>query len=83
MDHSAYIALVGDYNSTIVAHQAIPVAIDLAAKTIKVNVHFTWIPSAFLESNALPNLSKYHAIWCVPGSPYQSMVGALNAITFA
>lgn len=81
--NSIHIALVGDYNSTIVAHQAIPLAIDLAAKSVNANVHFSWIPSLSLISNALSNLSGYHAVWCVPGSPYQSMVGALNAITFA
>jgi len=83
MKNSIHIALVGDYNSTIAAHQAIPMAIHLAAKEVNANVRFSWIPSASLVSNALSNLSDYQAIWCVPGSPYRSMVGALNAITVA
>lgn len=78
-----HIALVGDYNPNIVAHQAIPLAIDLAANSINAKVHFSWIPSASLTSNAPSSLLEYQAVWCVPGSPYQSMVGALNAITFA
>lgn len=80
---SIHIALVGDYNSTIAAHQAIPLAIDLAAKSVDVNVHFSWVPSESLISNAFLILSEYDAVWCVPGSPYRSMAGALNAITFA
>jgi len=28
-------------------------------------------------------LSKFSALWCVPASPYQSLVGALNAIRYA
>lgn len=83
MKDSIHIALVGDYNSTIVAHRAIPLAIDLAAKSMNANVYFSWIPSASLVSNVSSNLSKYSAIWCIPGSPYESMAGALNAITFA
>jgi CTP synthase len=43
---SIHIALVGDYNSAIVAHQAIPLAIDLAAKNVNAEVHFSWIPSS-------------------------------------
>jgi CTP synthase (UTP-ammonia lyase) len=80
---SIHIALVGDYNSNIIAHKAIPLAIDLAAKNVNVNVCFSWIPTASLVSNALSILSQYQAIWSVPGSPYKSMEGALNAITFA
>jgi len=77
------IALVGDYNSGIIAHQVIPLAIDIAAKAVNVDVSFSWIPSSSLASNHLSKLSEYQAIWCVPGSPYKSMEGALNAITFA
>jgi CTP synthase (UTP-ammonia lyase) len=80
---SIHIALVGDYNSTIVAHQAIPIAIGLAAKDMNTHLHFSWIPSTSLASDAALNLSEYDAVWCVPGSPYKSMDGALNAITFA
>jgi len=32
---------------------------------------------------AADNLDGHHGIWCVPGSPYASMDGALNAIRFA
>lgn len=80
---SICIALVGDYNASIIAHQAIPLAIDKAAKTDNVDACFTWIPSTSLVSKGQPILSGYHAIWCIPGSPYQSMDGALKAITFA
>lgn len=83
MKNFVHIALIGDYNSNVIAHQAIPMAIDLAAKNVNANVHFSWIPTTSLASNDLSHLSKSDAIWCVPGSPYQNMLGALNAITFA
>ena len=28
-------------------------------------------------------LKKFDALWCAPGSPYESMAGALRAIQFA
>lgn len=80
--HPIRIALVGDYNSAVIAHQAIPFAIDLASNAVNVSASFSWIPSTSLVDD-LAKLSEFQAIWCIPGSPYQSMDGALNAITFA
>jgi len=36
-----------------------------------------------LESDAVESLCDFDGLWCVPGSPYRSMNGALNAIRFA
>jgi len=36
-----------------------------------------------VEEDPARQLSPYHAIWCVPASPYASMEGALRAIRFA
>ncbi len=75
------IALVGDYNSSSIAHQAIPQAIGLAAKALGVTAQASWRDTSSLELS--PQLSNYDAIWCVPGSPYKSMQGALQAIAIA
>ena len=82
MKRSLKIALVGDYNPSVIAHDAISKAIELAAKAIQVDVKISWVPSVSLEFTAL-ELLDYQGIWCVPGSPYKSMTGVLRAITFA
>ncbi|MEZ3498827.1 CTP synthase [Pantoea sp. KPR_PJ] len=67
---SLNLALVGDYRSSAVAHQAIPLAIARAAKHLSINVHFRWLPT-----NELADLSAVResdAVWVVPGSPYQN-----------
>jgi CTP synthase (UTP-ammonia lyase) len=77
------IALVGNYNSTVTAHIAIPRALDFAAEAVGYNVIPEWIATERLAQDWEPQLEPYHAIWCVPGSPYASMEGALHAIQFA
>jgi len=74
------IALIGDYNESVTAHQAIPPAIGLAAGALNIEVFYEWIST---ESVEVDRLAQFHAIWCVPASPYQHRDGVLNAIQFA
>ncbi len=76
------IALVGDYNPSVPAHQAIPVALDLASAHLRVQVVGDWISTKKINS-AADNLASYQGIWCVPASPYENMQGALDAIQLA
>jgi CTP synthase (UTP-ammonia lyase) len=75
------IALVGDYNSRVIAHQAIPRALALAAAHTGVPIQEVWIGTGQITSPAA--LDGYDGIWCVPASPYASMDGALAAIRLA
>lgn len=81
MNPIARIALVGDYNPTVPAHIAIPIALRLAADQAAVSVEFTWIPTQEITDSS--RLLEYNALWCVPASPYRSMEGALIAIRYA
>jgi CTP synthase (UTP-ammonia lyase) len=72
------IGLIGDYNAAIIAHQAIPEGIRLAGKELGVDVGSEW-----LATDDIGDLTRYAGLWCVPGSPYRSMKGALRAIRFA
>ena len=76
------VAIVGDYRSSVPAHQAIPIALDLAAihHGVKINAH--WVPTAQIQ-HAEIDLASYQGIWCVPASPYENTQGALDAIRFA
>lgn len=75
------IGLVGDQKPDVIAHRAIPKALDLAAKSIGVDVAVHWLPTESIENEAV--LSPYDALWCVPASPYRSLEGALLAIKWA
>jgi CTP synthase (UTP-ammonia lyase) len=77
------IALVGDYSETIIAHRAIPIALELAVKRAHVEVGWEWRHSSSLAGAAVDSLDPYDGIWCVPGSPYENMRGVLDAIRFA
>ena len=77
------IALVGDYDGNIVAHRAIPIALELAAADLRADVTFEWLPSSELQPTAAARLEPYAGVWCVPGSPYRNTVGVIEAIRFA
>jgi CTP synthase (UTP-ammonia lyase) len=77
------IALIGDYDPGVTAHRAIPLAIELASREMEDPPLFAWLPTETLVSASDEMFSRYAGFWCVPGSPYQSMNGALRAIRFA
>lgn len=77
------IALIGDYDPEVVAHQAIPMAIALAARASDVQAEPTWVGTDSLAPDVAPQLMPFDGIWCVPASPYANMDCALAAIRFA
>jgi len=85
MSNPMRIALIGDYSPDIAAHLAIPRALELVASDLACTFETTWIPTDApeLRDHQPLALNAYDGIWCVPGSPYASMEGALHAITFA
>ena len=79
--HKIRIALVGDYDPNVPAHQAIPVALDRVASETGLDVQPAWVPTTDIGDGA--SLEAFDGIWCVPASPYRDMDGALTAIRFA
>ncbi|WP_341523407.1 CTP synthase [Pseudomonas sp. G.S.17] len=75
------IALVGDYNASVPAHRAIPLALEMAASAASVQVEYSWVPTPQVQDGA--GLAGFDGIWCVPASPYLDMNGALTAIRYA
>ncbi|TDN64476.1 CTP synthase C-terminal region-related (seleno)protein [Scandinavium goeteborgense] len=78
---SLRIALVGDFNPEVIAHQAIPLAIDDAAAVQELTADYDWVATADIKS--ADSLADYDAIWLVPASPYNNAEGALIAIRYA
>jgi CTP synthase (UTP-ammonia lyase) len=81
IDTMIRIGLVGDYDATVPAHLAIPMALNLAADGLGVSLEAEWLPTDKIDADS--NVAHFHALWCVPASPYRSMDGALRAIRFA
>lgn len=74
------IALIGDRDPAVVAHQAIPRALALAATP---GLAWTWLHTTTLTGNVAAHLEPFDGIWVVPGSPYAGTAGAIAAIRFA
>ena len=75
------IGLVGDCSDAVPAHQAIPLALQMAEHSLGLAATCRWIPTDEIRSVSV--LSGCDGLWCVPGSPYRSMDGALLAIQHA
>ncbi len=75
------IALIGDYDPQVTAHQAIPLALGLIAEHLGQTVQFEWLPTEQIHADT--SLEHFDGFWCVPASPYNSEDGALRAIRFA
>ena len=77
------IGVVGDYNDRNETHRATGAAVDHAANGQGVQAEVTWIATPDVEGTAEQTLAGFDALWIAPGSPYRSMHGALDAITYA
>lgn len=75
------IGLIGDYDASVPAHRAIPIALHLAGGALDLSVEFEWVPTDEVRDTS--QLEAFDGLWCVPASPYRSMRGALLAIQFS
>ena len=73
------IAVIGDYDETDRAHQAVPPALGIAAESLQAEIDSSWIRSSEL---AAAELRDFDAFWVVPLSPYQDPPAVIDAIGF-
>jgi CTP synthase (UTP-ammonia lyase) len=76
------VALVGDYSPGVIAHRAIPRALELACAAAKRDLTWQWVATRDVR-HAARDLGRFSAVWLVPASPYENMAGALEAVRFA
>ncbi|QDL54779.1 CTP synthase C-terminal region-related (seleno)protein [Rhodoferax aquaticus] len=81
MKSKVTVGLMGDYHASIPAHQAIPLALQSASHANNIAVEFEWVATEEIINPS--RVAPFDGLWCVPGSPYQSMDGALRAIEHA
>ncbi len=79
---SRKLALLGDYSEAVVAHRAIPRALELARAKVGVDISWEWIRTRDLE-DLKTDLAGYGGLWVVPASPYENTRGVLDAIRWA
>jgi CTP synthase (UTP-ammonia lyase) len=77
------ILLIGDRSDSVIAHRAIPTALDLVSQKTSLLIRHDWLATDQIISADSVIAQNPDAIWCVPGSPYRSMEGALTAIRCA
>lgn len=75
------IGLIGDYDASVPAHQAIPIALKLTSEKLGVPIEFKWVPTDEILNPS--RIIGFDGLWCVPASPYKNMDGALCAIQYA
>ena len=75
------VGLIGDFDARITAHRAIGVALPVAAQRLRLRVEPVWLATDTLTDAVV--LRAVDGLWCVPGSPYRSMEGALRGIGYA
>src|SRR5260221_4876919 len=80
---AARIAVVGDFNPAIVAHQGVNASFALARRVNDEPIDPQWLGTESITSHDKGTLQGFDGIWCVPGSPYRNANGALWAIQFA
>jgi len=73
------LALVGDHHPQVVAHAAIPRALELACAATGVRLEWEWIGTEKISGGAA-ELDGAAGVWLVPASPYRNMDGALAAV---
>jgi CTP synthase (UTP-ammonia lyase) len=76
-------ALVGDYNPQVIAHQAIPKALEHSSKFLQKHVSYRWMNSETIIDDIKEQFNNFNGIWVVPASPYKNMDGVLNVIKYA
>lgn len=78
------VGIVGDRNTDSPLHLATEAAILHAASSLSQAAEIRWLPTPHLaDARSGSELQQFDGLWIAPGSPYQSMAGALNAIRAA
>jgi CTP synthase (UTP-ammonia lyase) len=85
MNQQIKVGVIGDYDpKKFFSHIPTNEALIHAANALAVPVDFTWLPTrSLVNPSSVTVLKQFDALWCAPGSPYESMGGALQSIRFA
>jgi CTP synthase (UTP-ammonia lyase) len=78
------IALVGERDAAKKAHEGIEASFALYRRDFHCRPAYDWVRTASITMESIQDIFRdATAIWCTPGSPYESTSGALLAIRHA
>ena len=77
------IGIIGDRTPGFTPHDAIDAALAHSAARLGAEVVVEWFATPELERGAPEVLAGCDALWCAPGGPYASLLGALDGIRVA
>jgi CTP synthase (UTP-ammonia lyase) len=81
MEKRVSVGIIGDFDIANSSHIATNQALQHAADSLALHLDITWLPTIdLLPLEARTGFDKYDAILASPGSPYQSMEGAILGI---
>ena len=84
MSKTIKVGIIGDYSPALRFHTATNEALNHSARALAVALDLKWLSTPSLaDESSLETLDQFDALWGSPGSPYQSMDGALRGIRFA
>jgi CTP synthase (UTP-ammonia lyase) len=83
MTEAISVALVGEFTPSFPPHAKTNEAIDQMQSLLGFRISAEWISTDALETAVESTLKGFDALWIAPGSPYKSLIGALNAIRYA
>jgi CTP synthase (UTP-ammonia lyase) len=75
------VAVIGDFDESYTPHTATNAAISHSATALRADVAVTWLATESLGTDLGP-VTEADVLWCAPGSPYQSLSGAIAALRF-
>jgi CTP synthase (UTP-ammonia lyase) len=79
----ARLAIVGDYDPAMFTHRAIDDALAHVRELREHALEWSWIGTSSVANGGEEQLAVLDAVWLAPGSPYESLDGALAAVRFA
>jgi CTP synthase (UTP-ammonia lyase) len=77
------IGIIGDFQPDYLYHRATNRALEIAAMHLGMEVVYSWVPTMRIAEKGGGALEEFDALWASPGSPYESMEGALEGIRYA
>lgn len=84
MNQPLKIGIIGEFDASRPSHRATNDALHHAALELSVDLAIDWLPTPPLTDDAgRQDLQRFDALWCAPGSQYESIEGAMTAIRFA
>jgi CTP synthase (UTP-ammonia lyase) len=83
MTRAISVGLVGEFMPSFPPHAKTNEAIEQMQSLLGLRISAEWISTCALETAAGLYLKDFDALWIAPGSPYKSLMGALNAIRYA